>query len=142
MRIAHALLAGLALTVVASCGNGEGGASSDTDTGGVAVLVMQDTPSNSVGAGIMGALSLVGHRCVGFDWAGHSTLLAFPPGTSVTGKGRDIVIHVKGGSDLRLGQSFSGGSLSTVAQPVSNVDLTADVPPRCQGFKVLGFAPE
>src|SRR5690242_16314539 len=104
---------------------------------------MKRTPESGAGVGLPPKpLQLVGHNCVGFEFGTEPTMLAFPPGTKVTGRGRDIVIHVAGGEDLRLGQDFSGGSWFDEGEPASVFDLETKVPAPCRDLKVVGFSPE
>lgn len=144
MLIERALLAVLTLAVTAACGSDDGSAAPPSpDHHGVTVLVMKKTLESGAGVGLPAKpLQLVGDNCVGFKFGTEPTLLAFPPGTKVTGKGHDIVIHVAGGEDLSLGQDFSGGSWFGEGEPASIFDLETEVPAACRDLKVVGFSPE
>ncbi|GCD89230.1 hypothetical protein [Nocardioides sp. LS1] len=134
-------LLALVLAATASCSNG-----SDTevvDAGGVSVLVLNEVGTGgSAGVGIFGELRLVGERCVGFVMGLETALLVFPPHTSVSGSGPDVVIHVQG-TDLRLGEHFTGGARSGAPEPLSHFGALRDqIPSSCRGLPAVAFQPD
>jgi hypothetical protein len=116
------------------------------DAGGVKVLTeTEEFTGFAAGAGIFGKLRILGGSCVGFGGPiGHgarvaTVLLVFPAGTSVTGSGRDLVIHTRG-RDLHLGDLVDGGSRTAGEEPLSSFgNLASQVPKACGHFKARAF---
>ena len=137
------LLALLAIAATPACSNGPHPATEVVDAGGVSVLMLNENfEGPSAGVGIFGSLRLVGHRCVGFVMGNETTLLVFPPDTTVTGSGSDVVVHVQG-TNLRLGDHFSGGSLFSAPKSLSLFgDLGTEVPSSCRELRAVAFEPD
>lgn len=137
------LLALLAIAATPACSNGLHPGTQAVDAGGVSVLRLNGNFGGaSGGVGVFGSLGLVGHHCVGFVMGSEPTLLVFPPGTSVTGSGSDVVIHVQG-TNLRLGDHFSGGSLFYEPKSLSLFgDLGTEVPSSCRELRAVAFEPD
>lgn len=134
-----ATAAGIALAAVlltTSCGSGVG--TEVVNAGPVSVL-RETEPSTgaSGGVGVFGRLRLIGGRCVGFTFATEPTLIIFPDGTSVSGKGDQLVITVNG-TPLHLGDRFTAGSRNSGSRPLSEFgDLSDQVPSVCKKYKAL-----
>ncbi|GAB3766296.1 hypothetical protein FB382_001900 [Nocardioides ginsengisegetis] len=133
----------LALAFTGACSNGAHPDTEVVDAGGTSVLVLKELgEGGSAGVGIFGDLRLVGERCVGFVMGLETALLVFPPHTSVSGSGADVVIHVQG-TDLRLGEHFTGGSRSGAPEPLSHFgDLGKQIPSSCRGLPAVAYTPD
>jgi hypothetical protein len=123
-----------ALVLASSCGS--------KDSGDVSALVEQ-TPFTKAVAGVEvgGKLILVANRCVGFVWQHNEpTVIVFPAGTSVTGRGQDVVIHVNG-ETLSLGDGFAAGTWGPVATSVAGLEgsLVDPVPEACRDSPVVSL---
>jgi hypothetical protein len=126
------------------------GTNTDPDTqvvkaGDAYVLMETEEYTGDVGGqGIYSTLALVGH-CVGFGSSGHEVLAVFPQGTSVTGSGERLVIHV-GDRSFRLGDSFTGGTRlnedDANGVPLSTYgDLVRQVPESCRDRRAVDLDP-
>ena len=133
----------LAVAATAACSSGLHPGTQALDAGGVSVLRLNENfEGASGGVGVFGSLQLVGHRCLGFVMGNEPTLLVFPPGTSVTGSGASVVIHVQG-TTLRLGDRFSGGSMFNEPEPLSFFGgLGTEVPSSCRELRAVAFEPD
>lgn len=109
-----------------------------TNAGSVSVLSETEAFTGaSGGVWVFGNLMLVGGRCVGFLFGGQPTLIVFPKGTSVAGRGRGLVISVAG-VQLRLGDRFTAGSRESESRSLSSYgNLDDQAPAECRDYKAL-----
>jgi hypothetical protein len=123
-----------ALVLTSSCGS--------TDSGDVSALVEQKPFTKAVaGVEVGGKLVLVANRCVGFVWQHNDpTVIVFPAGTSVTGHGQNVVIHVNG-ENLGLGDGFAAGTSGPGARSVAGLEssLVDPAPGACRDSPVVSL---
>ncbi|HET6165598.1 MAG TPA: hypothetical protein VFE07_02110 [Marmoricola sp.] len=128
----------LLASVLVSCGTNDHPDTRAVDAGGVTVLAETERFTGLArGVGVFGTLELVKGRCVGFTFGGQPTLIVFPGGTAVHGRGRNLVVSV-GDVELRLGDHFEAGSRENGSRALSNFgDLDRQTPARCRSAKAL-----
>ncbi|MFN8190555.1 MAG: hypothetical protein U0R78_08955 [Nocardioidaceae bacterium] len=135
-----------AVALLASC-SGKGGSAHpgvEVVHAGTTDVVVESEPfrGSAAGVGVGGTLERVGGRCLGFHFGDEPVLLIFAHGATVTGSDAGVVIHA-GGQELRLFQSFSGGSRTSSPRPLNAFDGLADqLPESCRQLEAIVFEPK